>query len=941
MLFLACKSDEGFLEPEIAVEESENTDEEMERDNDGLPDNLDPNPDNSDSDGDGIPDGSDADPDGDGTNDNGGDVDNDGINDDSDVDETEGEDVNDDGIDDEAQDPTDNDNDGQPDSMDPDDTNSDTDGDGIPDGMDVDADGDETEDNGTDEDEDGINDNSDVDQTEGEDTNDDGIDDSELDPTDNDDDGMPDTMDPDPNDADSDDDGISDGDDVDVDGDGTNDNGTDEDGDGVNDNAENDNPTPPVGGVIAFTQRGPVGGGYPNVVSWDPNVPGKIYYGSDIGGTGFSTNYGKDFQSAARGLGYEQSHEKIAALNAIDINGSTVIVGGTGFKGIGGEVISSTNGGMSWTHDSSDISFSAQNSNAPLPTGRPRSTDPSLIQWVGGSTWVAGTYKDGVWISTDNKSNWSRLNVFNGDVHVRAMAMSPDDPNTVYVGLWGDASSIENKGLWAISNLDGSPSATKVDGIPDVVESMVVLGNRMYIACGSFGVRRYVPSNGNLSDITGPIGTDKMSTTVHGVARLWNTDRIVLGTAEGEGDIWMSDDSGTTWTNTTDSGVAINAWGSNDDLIVFQTHGNWALGREKCDIAAVQVSPHDPDAWVVCSTSAIWTTDDAGATWRPGNGFQILSFRDVAVSETGTIAAGNVDHDVVLSTNGGLNFKAAGLGGVTVGHALTFSPDGSELALGNGERDNNIEGGKLAIIGSPNTPSSPSVSELNNPAAPKRIVGLAWIGLANGAERLIAAIDDGGVRSIDRTNGNWGSWSTRSTAFMGSQDNGRLRCSVESNGGATIFIYDRQTGVWRSSDYGETWSQILNAPAGEDQGYLAYDRDNDRLYISAPSQVLRIDNASTSSNTTNLSVPTNNPRAMAIDPYGRLLVFAEPQNVSNSDTALYRNQNPESNQNTWTDIADNTIKSVVPPITDIAATAEYIVLVTAGKGILNSENDAP
>jgi len=41
------------------------------------------------------------------------------------------------------------------------------------------------------------------------------------------------------------------------------------------------------------------------VVTWDPNVPGKIYYGSDIGGTGRSTNYGKDFESVGRGLGYE------------------------------------------------------------------------------------------------------------------------------------------------------------------------------------------------------------------------------------------------------------------------------------------------------------------------------------------------------------------------------------------------------------------------------------------------------------------------------------------------------------------------------------------------------------------------------------------------------------------------------------------------------------
>ena len=124
-------------------------------------------------------------------------------------------------------------------------------------------------------------------------------------------------------------------------------------------------------------------------------------------------------------------------------------------------------------------------------------------------------------------------------------------------------------------------------------------------------------------------------------------------------------------------------------------------------------------------------------------------------------------------------------------------------------------------------------------------------------------------------------------------------------------------------------------------GYLAYDSANDFLYIATPTEVLRIDNASNSSFTTNLACPTNNPGALALDPAGRLLVFAKPVDQSNSDSALYRNENPETNQNAWVDIADNMLKSVAPPVTDIDASTKYIVLVTAGKGMLVSENDAP
>ena len=695
--------------------------------------------------------------------------------------------------------------------------------------------------------------------------------------------------------------------------------------------------------TVRFSQVGPVGGGFPNVVTWDPNVPGKIYYGSDVGGTGRSTNFGRDFEAASRGLGYQTSHEKIAALSAIDINGTTVIAGGTGFRTGGGEVISSVDGGDTWVHDSSDISFSAQNSAAPLPTGRPRSTDPTLIQWIRDSTWVAGTYDEGIWISNDDRKNWSRLDDLDGDIFVRAMVKSPTEPNTFYVGLWGDDSEIENKGLWRITLARANQGfelgrTEKVEGIPDVVESIVPLGSRLYIACGRFGVRRYVPRNGNLKDITGPIGTSVMSTAIHGVKRRWNTDRIVLGTADGQGDIWLSEDSGTTWTNTTDNGVNAVPWGGDQELLVFRTHRNWRLGRENCDVAAIQVSPDDPDAWVVCSTSAIWTTDDAGENWQPANGFQILTYRDVDVSPTGTIAVGNVDHDALVSTDGGSKWTSIGFGRVTVAHAVKFSPDGSELAIANNERDNNTTRARLGVASSVATPSTPNLAELDNSLSPKRTTGLAWLTFPKGTQRLIAAVDDGGIQVFDRPAGSteWSAPRARSTDLMQAQRNGGLRTSIVTDGAKNTFVYDRNSGVWRTTRWGNSWTNILPTVAGEDQGYLAYDKESDKLYIATPTQVLRIDNATLSSETVDLAFPQNNPGAMALDPFGGLIVFAKPTGARNSDTKLYRNNNPTA-AGTWQDIADENFKRVAPVVVDIGVTSHRIVLPTRGKGILISE----
>ncbi len=143
----------------------------------------------------------------------------------------------------------DRDKDGLPDAIDPNSDNRDTDGDGIPDGADVDVDGNGVPDNGTDADGDGIHDAADVDvdgdgtPDNGTDADNDGINDEHdtIDNTqDRDKDGLPDAVDPNPDNWDTDGDGIPDGADVDVDGDGTPDNGTDADNDGIHDAADVD-----------------------------------------------------------------------------------------------------------------------------------------------------------------------------------------------------------------------------------------------------------------------------------------------------------------------------------------------------------------------------------------------------------------------------------------------------------------------------------------------------------------------------------------------------------------------------------------------------------------------------------------------------------------------------------------------------------------------------
>merc|ERR1712158_341384 len=205
----APAKDGGVVEPLLRVGD-------LDFDDDGIIDHLDPDDDN-----DGIPDEKDGNPedfDGDGIEDDEDeDDDNDGINDDEDPDDDN------DGISDSQE--SDVDDDGIPDEVDDDDglEDDDQDNDGIPDEEDDDDDND-----GTADDEDNDDDN-------------DGVPDDEDDDDDND--GVPDDIDDDnesgESDEDSDDDGIPDSEDGDDDGDGVPDSeDNDDDNDGVPDSED-------------------------------------------------------------------------------------------------------------------------------------------------------------------------------------------------------------------------------------------------------------------------------------------------------------------------------------------------------------------------------------------------------------------------------------------------------------------------------------------------------------------------------------------------------------------------------------------------------------------------------------------------------------------------------------------------------------------------------
>jgi hypothetical protein len=123
--------------------------------------------------------------------------------------------------------------------------------------------------------------------------------------------------------------------------------------------------------------------------------------------------------------------------------------------------------------------------------------------------------------------------------------------------------------------------------------------------------------------------------------------------------------------------------------------------------------------------------------------------------------------------------------------------------------------------------------------------------------------------------------------------------------GPFVYLFDHQTGVWRSGDNGKTWRRIWTRKSGSTlTGFLASDPTvPDRLYVSVGNQGLfRIDNADTGSGLTgDLSVTEigtfTRPGAIAVDATGTLYVALAPD----GDAELWRSSDQGA---TFTDVTD-------------------------------------
>jgi hypothetical protein len=278
---------------------------------------------------------------------------------------------------------------------------------------------------------------------------------------------------------------------------------------------------------------------------------------------------------------------------------------------------------------------------------------------------------------------------------------------------------------------------------------------------------------------------------------------------------------------------------------------NVLLGGGTYVASQLAVAPPQPQACLgdrvlVAGRAGVWGTTDAGVDWYPMvRGLGLTISRDVIADpalagRTYVATADWVFHYSVDELATVIQKKPPG--GTAADVAIEGSTTPGRVYVAVASTSGN-SGGEVFSSANPVT-SGWTDEGLSSVAGGKR--PLAIVVRKVGAQRiLIAAVDGGGVwRKAGTT------WTKVSGVAMAKNQPSRGAALVWPAGTNTVYLYDHETGVWRSNDAGRTWGKIWSKPSSfPATGYLAVDPvAPGRLFVSVGwTGVYRIDGATTGS----------------------------------------------------------------------------------------------
>ena len=688
-------------------------------------------------------------------------------------------------------------------------------------------------------------------------------------------------------------------------------------------------------GTSRFAQSGITGGGVQTVTAFDPFGSGLVLSGGDVSGVARSTD---------RGVTWKLSNDGLATLGSLRISALTFsptqrnkVYAATGRNGAEGGLYVSTDGGQSWTLRSSVPQFHADNTPVPgapaagtRSVGRLLEIDPSGVLY-------AATYDDGVMRSTDDGYTWTTLGLAGS--YLRSLAIDPQDPAIVYAGTYGE-------GLWRSTDARGAGTFTRLQNAPVTPEELLTIGPALYVVGGTDGVWRSMDDGQTYTRLgVGSVSTSTEWISLDGYRdAATGKDVLYIGSLRPgatRASVMKSTDSGVTFRSvTTDRTRMHSTVGGPDgeEWWMLEDKPSAMLGSSGDMVLSVTVDRNNPQNVLATTWHGTFGSTDAGGNWYPYNGGLGTTVNPTVVVDpkaAGRVYVGNMDWTLVGSTDGLTTVrKITPPGAASTGTAVALDSavagPVSTVYVATAHRDDNVRG-EIYRSADPMS-GAPWVSEgLAAATGGNRPLGLT-VGRQDGEVVLVAAVEESGVwRKVGA-----GPWTRSATPAMTTPQRS-LHASLSWPAGSdTVYLFDRESGVFRSTDAGATFTRIWAKTSSGAGGFLVASAARpDQLFVSLSSAGLfRLDGAQTGVVGAGIT-PIElgffaKPGALTIDPAGRVLM-SSPPSVS-GPARLYRSADFGAR---WSVLDDSLFRGGVGWASGMAAGADGRVYVsTQGTGTL-------
>ena len=743
------------------------------------------------------------------------------------------------------------------------------------------------------------------------------------------------------------------------------------------------------------------GGGYINYVRYHPGDPDRALLVTDIGGMHLSTDGGTTWTPRSRTV----SDQVAGVLWHPTRANLAYALAGSGSPGSGGLMLSS-DGGVSWTMVSTTPTGFANltPSSDGLPNPHPRSTGQLLAVDTTGSFIYAGTYRQGLMRasldSAGRPGSWTTVALapdLGKPFFIRGIAMDDYDPSVVYVSTYGSAASAGVGRVYRVAAADSAvPVVSELIGGPRQAEELRVLDGHLYAAAndsggagvGAFrlGDARFAPAETLWRRIAaGPSVTS---------VKYYGLEVYRRGTTT---TLWVTSDKA--WRPSSTTAYKFMWRGTSNDA--FATDGSWAaLPRDLTDTpndingpnnppqpywlitngeygwpgidpvytaSAISVSPTDPDTLLMAGQVGPWRSRDNGETWYPvvtGVDLLVQSRVTADIAEPATVALGTVDFRGFTSADGlrtsryiGKGLKSAGLaGGAGEGWSVAFDQGAAgpnrPVYIGTGDRSSNALG-EVWMDLDPTTPSSGWTKLMSQSVSGgKRPIGLTVVRdpAAPHVPVILAVLQDG--RMLRKIGHDAGTAWVPAYGFTSPMIGGNWPQAVEfvwKPGMTKIYVYDRATGLWRSDDYGFSWTPITDSPdkSTNKQGFVAGDPfDEQIVYVSTSAGLSAIWNAGTSGmyagQARPISVPGGPPGPVAIGQDGRIYVATQPGSGHVGKIWGSRITGAGGIDLAWKDLTDELWRNAINDTRELAVGGNGAVYVTLSGGVfVLDEPDIP